>query len=62
MEKLASGAKLKNDVIVLSRLGKVDELDNVGVIKLTHDLDFFQNVRALQVGSKKYQHRLDPDC
>ena len=48
VEQLASRGKLKNDVVVLSRFGKVDQLDNVGVIELAHDLDFFKDVRSLQ--------------
>lgn len=32
MEKLASGAELENNVVVLSRLGEVDQFGDVGVI------------------------------
>jgi hypothetical protein len=32
VEQFASGAQLKHNVVVLPRLGKVDELDDVGVV------------------------------
>jgi len=48
MEKLATRTELKDDVVVLPRLGKVDKLDNVGMIKLAHDLYLLEDVRSLQ--------------
>lgn len=47
VEELASRAKLKNDIVVLSGFGEVDEFDDVGVIDLPHDLHLFQDVRSL---------------
>ena len=47
VEKLASRTELEYDVIVLPRFRKVDELDNIGVVKLSHYLDFFENIGAL---------------
>jgi hypothetical protein len=48
VEQLAAGRQLEDDVVVLPRLGKVDELDDVGVVELLHDLDFFQDVGPLR--------------
>ena len=47
VEELSTGAELQNNVIVLAGFGKVDQLDDVGVIQVAHDLDFFQNVCSL---------------
>lgn len=47
MEQFASRAKLQDNIVVLPRFGKVDKSDNVGMIKLSHDLDLFQNVCSL---------------
>lgn len=47
MEQFASWAQLEDDVVVLPRFGEVDELDNVGVIKLSHDLYFFEDICSL---------------
>lgn len=49
MEQFAAGAKFEDDVVVLARFGEVNQLDDVGVVKLTHDLDFLEDVRSLQV-------------
>ena len=51
MEKLATRGKLEDDVVVLSRFGKVDKLDDVGMVQLSHDLDFFEDIRSLQARS-----------
>jgi hypothetical protein len=48
VEKLATGAQLENNVVVLARLGEVDELDDIRVIQLPHDLNFFENVGTLR--------------
>jgi hypothetical protein len=48
MEQLAPWTQFQNDIIVLARLGEFDQFDNIGVIELSHDLDLFQDVRALQ--------------
>lgn len=47
MEKLATRAELKDDVVVLTSLREFDKLDDVGMVKLTHDLDLFEDVGAL---------------
>ena len=47
MEQFAARTKLEDDVVVLARFGKVNQLDDVGVVKLTHDLDFLKDVRSL---------------
>jgi hypothetical protein len=47
MKELPARTELENDVVILSRLGKVNELDNIGMIQLSHDLNFFQNIGSL---------------
>lgn len=47
VEQFATWCKLQYDVVVLFRFGEVDELDDVGVIKLAHDLNLLENVRSL---------------
>lgn len=49
MEQLPSGAKFQDNVIILSRLGKVNQLDNVWVINLAHNLDFLENIGSLRM-------------
>jgi hypothetical protein len=44
VEKFTTGGKLQNDVIILPRFGEFDELDNVGVVKLAHNLDLLQDI------------------
>jgi len=47
VEELTTRAELKDNVVVLTSLRELDKLDDVGVIKLTHDLDLFEDVGAL---------------
>lgn len=47
VEQLATGGQLQDDVVVLLGLGKFDELDDVGVIELAHDLNLFEDVGTL---------------
>lgn len=47
VEQLAARRQLEDDVVVLPRLREVDELDDVRVIDLSHDLHLFQDVRPL---------------
>lgn len=47
VEQLATRSKLENNVVVRFRLGKVNQLDDVGVVKLSHNLDFFEDVGTL---------------
>jgi hypothetical protein len=47
MEQFAARTKFEDDIVVLARFGEVDQLDDVGMVKLTHDLDFFEDVRSL---------------
>ncbi len=53
MEELASWAEFKDDVVVLARFGKVDELDNIRVIQLPHDLHFFEDIGSLRGEEQK---------
>lgn len=48
MEQFAPWTQFQNDIVVLARLGEFDEFDNIRVIELSHNLDLFQDVRALQ--------------
>jgi len=52
MEELASWTKLKDDEVILSGLGELDQLDNVGMIELTHNLNLFEDVFPLEVTSR----------
>jgi hypothetical protein len=47
VEQLSTGAELENNVVVLSRFGKVHQLDDVGVVEVAHNLDFLEDVRSL---------------
>lgn len=47
VEQLAARCQLEDDVVVLFRFGKVDEVDDVGVFQLAHDLNLLQNIRSL---------------
>lgn len=47
VEQLAAVRQLENNVVVLPRLGKFDELDDVRVVELAHDLHLFQDVGPL---------------
>lgn len=49
MEKLATRTQLQDEIVVLSGFGEVDEFDHVGVVKLSHDLYFLQDVRSLLI-------------
>lgn len=48
MEELATGAQLQYDVIVLFRFGEVDQADDIGMVQLAHDLNFFEDVGSLE--------------
>lgn len=60
VEQLATGGQLQNDVVVLLGLGEFDELDDVWVIELAHDLNLFEDIRALdwQLASVVSRHRV----
>lgn len=57
MEEFATRAQFKDDEVVLTRLGKRDELHNVGMIELAHNLNLFQNVGTLDEGCVSYVTR-----
>ena len=40
MEQFSSGCELQDDIIVLLRLGEVNEFHDAGVVQLPHYLDF----------------------
>lgn len=48
VEQFASRTQLQHDVIILGRFGEVHELDDVGVIDLSHNLHFFEDVGSLR--------------
>ena len=48
MEQLATGAKFQYDEIVLAGFGKGHQLDDVGMVQSTHDLNFFQDIGSLE--------------
>jgi hypothetical protein len=47
VKQFATGTELQDDVVVLAGFGEVDELDDIGVIELTHDLHLFEDVGSL---------------
>jgi hypothetical protein len=47
VEKFSAWAELEDNVIVLTRLRKLDQFDDIRVIYLAHDLDLFEDVRSL---------------
>ena len=47
VEELASRAQLEDEEVVLLGLGELDQADNVGVIQLSHDLNFFEDIGPL---------------
>lgn len=49
MEELTSRAQLENNVVVLFGLGEFDELDDIWVVELSHNLHFLEDVRSLQL-------------
>ena len=59
MEELASRAQLENDVVVLSGLGEVDELDDVWVVELSHNCHFLEDVRSLHAHYVSNQSQSD---
>jgi hypothetical protein len=50
MKQFAARAQFKDDEVVLPRFMEVDELDNVWMVELSHDLYLLENICALQVG------------
>ena len=48
MEKLAARAELQNDVVVLAGFGEIDQLDDIRVVDLSHNLHFFENIGSLE--------------
>lgn len=49
MEELAARAELQDDIVILTTFGEIEKLDDVRVVDLTHDLDFFEDVLSLHV-------------
>lgn len=47
MEQFATWAKFKNNVVVLLRFREVDQLDDIRMVEIAHDLDLFEDVRSL---------------
>lgn len=47
VEQLTTRGELENNVVIRLGFRKVDELDDVGMIELAHNLHLFQNVCAL---------------
>ena len=51
MEQFATLCEFENDIVILPRFREIDKLDDIRVIKLAHNLDFFQDVGALRLES-----------
>ena len=47
VEELSTRAKLEDNEIVLARFRKADKFDNIWVVQLSHNLNFFENIGAL---------------
>jgi hypothetical protein len=47
VEEFSAWAELEDNVIVLARLRKLDQFDDIRVIDLAHNLDLFEDVRSL---------------
>lgn len=47
VEQLATGGKFEDDVVVLPRFGEFNELDDVGMVELSHNLNLFEDVGTL---------------
>ena len=47
MKQLASRAELQDNVVILAGFREVDQLHDIGVVYLSHDLNFFENVLPL---------------
>lgn len=47
VKQFAAGRQFEDYVVVLARLGEVDEFDDVGVVDLAHDLNLLEDVRPL---------------
>ena len=47
VEKLTARAKLQDDVIILTGLGEVNQLDDIGMIQLSHNLNLLKDVCSL---------------
>jgi hypothetical protein len=47
MKEFSARTEFEDDEIVLPGFVKVEELDNIWVVQLSHDLNFFENVRSL---------------
>lgn len=52
VEQLSTGAELENNVVILPRFRKVNQLDDIGVVEVAHNLDFLEDIRSLskQIG------------
>ena len=47
VEEFAARTQLEHDEVVLTRFGERNQLDDVGMIDLTHDLNLFEDVCSL---------------
>lgn len=47
VEELASGAELQDDIVILSGFGEIDQLDDIRVVEVAHNLDFLENICTL---------------
>ena len=47
VEELSTRTQLENNVVVLASFREFHQRDDVGVVELTHDLDFFEDIGTL---------------
>lgn len=50
MEELSTGAQLEDEVVVLFGFAELNELHDIRMVQLTHDLDLLKDVGALGKG------------
>jgi hypothetical protein len=47
MEEFATRTQLEDDVVILLGLAEFNKLNDVGVVEVAHNLDFFEDIRSL---------------
>lgn len=51
VEEFAAGGELEHDIVILLSFSEIDELDDVGMVELTHYLHLLEYVGSLHDGS-----------
>lgn len=48
VEQFTSRAQLEDNIVVLTRFSEINQLDDVGMLNLPHDLDFLEDIGTLR--------------